>query len=145
MTTWLPVAGAAILGHAAFHIFLKLSSGKINGLTAALVIAVAGIAVLLPAMLIYKSSRPEVALLNVGLWGAVFAALAGVAIIGVDVAMYMLYERGAPMSLAVPVILVCSLSLATLFGLIALKEPLTITKTAGLLTAVISVYLLSRG
>jgi drug/metabolite transporter (DMT)-like permease len=86
----------------------------------------AGISLSLPALII-----------GVGLLAGVFVGL-------LDLGFLMMFRRGAPVSLAVPLVRISSILISALVGVVFYTENLNATKMLGIILACLAVYLLTR-
>lgn len=120
--------------------FTKLSSGKIHeGLGGILVNTFA----VIPVLLFTLFSKLAGEGINSSKMGIIYSSLAGLAIGVGTVFMFKMYSAGANLSLAVPLMRVILIIIATLLGIFVLKEGFSLKFFLGLALALIGIYLLA--
>ncbi len=135
---WIVIAiGIAVL-LATADVFVKLAAGRLSNSLAMLIFGCVLFAISLGWVVIQRVrgvpqfAEPE---------GVLAAAGVGLAFTLVTLGLYATFSAGAPISIASPLIRLTGLLLASLFGLILLREPLTWRYVAGLLLAIGGVLL----
>lgn len=136
---WMRYALLTAVAVAAADFFVKLATGRLSNSV---------------AMLLYGSCTFLTGLVWV-LWQwqrgvpqyaqtpGVFAALGvGIAFSGVTLGLYATFGAGAPISVGSPVIRLGGILLASLAGLVLLKEPLTLRYVIGALLVCSGIYLI---
>lgn len=76
-------------------------------------------------------------IIGVGLLAGLFVGL-------LDLGFLMMFRRGAPVSLAVPLVRISSILISALVGVTFYTEQLNSTKILGIILACLAVYLLTR-
>lgn len=140
--SWLPIALATAVAFAAYNVFIKLASGKIDEVLGAVVLQV--VAALLGGgyALYLKVSGRELAASGAGLG---LAALAGAAVGLAEILTFVVFTRGAPAALATPIIMGGSVLLAALIGILFLGERVGLVEVAGIVLVAGGIALLARG
>jgi transporter family protein len=139
--SWVPIALATAAAFAAYNVFIKLSSGRIDHVLGAVVLQV--VAALLGAAYAL-SLRVGGRELHFTAAGVGHAALAGVAVGVAEILTFVVYARGAPASLATPIIMGGSILLTALLGLVVWRERLGLAQVAGIVLVAAGIALLSR-
>lgn len=139
---WLVFAVGAMLGSGIFNYLVKLSSGKLNTILALLI----AISVQIPFYLgyliyVYRQTGS----IQVTKEGLILVAASGLVAILANVAFFMMYSAGAPISLGAPVYQTGGFIVAILLGLILLKEPLTFKIVLGYSFAILGIFLVATG
>ena len=139
MPVWFYYAvGAAVL-YGAHQIFTKLAADKISdGLGGFVVEATAALTILLylawlrfGGMWNQTSSTP----------GVFWSVLTGVCVGVGTILFFLLFQKGGPLS-AVPMILAGGAALMAVAGIFFFKEPVTVTRLAGIALALAGLFLL---
>ena len=138
---WVLIALATAAAFGAYNVFIKLSSGKIDHVLGAVVLQV--VAALLGGSyaLFLKLSGRE---LPVSREGVGYAALAGVAVGIAEILTFVVFSRGAPASLATPVIMGGSILITAVLGVLLLRERLGLPQVLGIVLVGVGIALLSR-
>lgn len=137
---WIDAAIVAALSLAAADVLVKLCSNRISGSLGVMLYGLGAFLVGLGWVAWDRwSGRP---LRGTTGW-ATLAFVVGLVFSMVTLNMYLAYSRGAPISIASPVIRVGGLVMASLVGLFLLREPVTLRYGAGVLLAVVGVYLIA--
>lgn len=137
---WVPLAILTAGAFALYNFFIKLGSGRIHEVLGAVVLQVSA-AVLGAgfALALRLSGRP---LPSTGR-GLLWSVLAGVAVGIAEVLTFLVFSRGAPVSLGTPVILGGSVVGVAVLGALVLREPLRLPQLAGMVLIVAGIALLS--
>ncbi|WP_223649732.1 EamA family transporter [Hymenobacter psoromatis] len=139
---WLPLALLTALCLAGYNFFIKLAADSlppaVGAVVLQLVAAGLGAAWLLRQWL---AGQP----LAVSGRGLGLAALAGLCVGLAEMLTFVVFRRGVPASVGTPVIVGGSVLLATLLGLLVLRESLTLGQVGGLALIVGGIGLLARG
>lgn len=139
---WVLLALATAAAFGAYNVFIKLGSGKIDHVLGAVVLQV--VAALLGGTytLMLKLSGRELPVTRAGLG---YAALAGLAVGLAEILTFIVFSRGAPASLATPIIMGGSILITAVVGVALLRERLELPQLVGILLVGIGIALLSRG
>ncbi|GAB4201061.1 MAG: hypothetical protein Tsb002_37470 [Wenzhouxiangellaceae bacterium] len=141
---WLLLTALGAIFYTGFNLSLKLAGGKVNNLLGALIVALAGLLVMV-GVFTYQYLRGVTIDHSMNTWhGYAYSALAGVLVILFDLVLYALFTRNAPISVVIPVIQVSTLALLFLVGVLFLGEAINMEKTVGIMLALVSVYLLAK-
>src|SRR5688572_21009806 len=119
--SWLPLALTTAATLALYNFFIKLGSSRIDEVLGALVLQT--MATLLGggfALSLWLTGRP----LPWSGRGLVYASLAGLAVGLAEILTFVVFSRGAPVSLGTPILMGGSVVLTALLGLVFLREPL---------------------
>jgi bacterial/archaeal transporter family protein len=139
MTTWFWYAiGAAVL-YGAHQILTKLAADRISeGLGGFVVEASAALTILIylgylrfSGMWNQSSSGP----------GVFYSVLTGICVGAGTILFFILFQKGGPLS-AVPMILAGGAALMAVFGIAFFKEPATAMRLAGIILALLGLFLL---
>lgn len=136
--TWL---GIAIVSTVAYHMVLKLTPAGANpflSLTVTYVVVTAGFAVIYAVTPGTASLRTELGHLN---WTAL--AL-GAAVAVLDLAFFMMYRAGFPVSVGQLVTQTAAAILLLLLGVAYFSDKLSLTNIAGILMCVAGLWLINR-
>jgi len=139
MTPWFWYAiGAAVL-YRAHQIFTKLAADRISeGLGGFIVEASAALTILIYLAYLrfggtwkQTSSAP----------GVVYSVVTGVCVGAGTILFFLLFQKGGPLS-AVPMILAGGAALMAIFGIAFFREPTTAARLAGIVLALVGLFLL---
>lgn len=138
---WIFLALATAAAFGAYNVFIKLGSQKIDHVLGAVVLQV--VAALLGGgyALFLKLNGRE---LPVTREGVGYAALAGVAVGLAEILTFVVFSRGAPASLATPVIMGGSILITAVIGVLVLRERLEVIQVLGIVLIGVGIALLSR-
>lgn len=142
MSRWLPLAVAVAGAFAAYNLLMKAASSRIDQVPGAVVlqlVAAAAGAVALAAL--WASGQPIRATWS----GAGYAAAAGLAVGLAEIGTFLVFARGAPVSLASPVIMGGSVLLGAGLGVAVLREALTPAQGLGVALIAAGIALVSGG
>jgi bacterial/archaeal transporter family protein len=140
---WLPLALLTAAAFGSYNVFLKLAAGRVDQLLGAFVLqAVAAGAGAVALGLWWGVSTQPLAVTRLGLG---YAALAGLCVGAAEILAFVVFERGAPVTLGAPVILGGSVVFAALGGLVLLREALTPVQGVGVVLIGVGIALLSSG
>lgn len=135
---WLVYAFLTILGYVGMDLFVKRASGKIDDFLGG---AIINFFALLPALLIYfllKISGKEILMTRNGI---IYSITAGI-FIGIGTITFIkMFATGTNLSLGTPLVRIGTVILATLVGVMVLRESLTIRQVLGLAISVIGLVL----
>jgi bacterial/archaeal transporter family protein len=138
---WLALALTTAVAFGAYNIFIKLGSSKIDQVLGAVVLQIVA-AILGGAYALYlKIDGRE---LSTSTTGFVYAGLAGVAVGLAEILTFVVFSRGAPASLATPVIMGGSVVVAAVLGILVLREQVSLAHGGGILLVTAGIVLLSR-
>ncbi len=135
--SWILYGLGTAISLAAAEFFVKLASGKISNSVAVLLYGTCTFLTGLSWVLWQRASGvPQYAQTA----GVLPALGVGVAFSVVTMGLYATFGAGAPISVASPAIRLGGLLLASLAGLLLLREPLTVRYVLGILLTVAGVY-----
>jgi transporter family protein len=138
---WLPLALLTALAFALYNVFIKLGAGRIHEVLGAVVLQVAAV-VLGGGFALYLHLTGQRLAFSKG--GLLFAVLAGLAVGLAEILTFVVFARGAPVSLGTPVILGGSILAAALIGALLLREQLGVAQVLGVVLIVAGVALITR-
>lgn len=142
MFIWLPFAGVTVLGWIIYEVMLKLSglekASPIVGMVVLTVISLSGSLLLLS---VYEISGSDFKFTPKSL---IFSAFAALGVLLGELSMFYVYERGAPLSIASPIVLIGTIISTFLIGAILFDENVTLTKIIGVLMGIVSIYTLVK-
>jgi len=136
---WVVYALGTAVALAAADFFVKQASGKLSNSVAVLLY---GSCTFLTGLGWFLWERFRGVPQHAQLFGVLAALGVGVAFSIVTLGLYATFGAGAPISLASPLIRLAGLMLASLAGLMLLKEPITWRYVAGMALACGGVYLI---
>lgn len=139
MPTWFYYAvGAAVL-YGLHQIFTKLAAEKISdGLGGFVVEATAALTILLYlAWLRFGGTWNQTASAP----GVFWSALTGVCVGAGTILFFLLFQKGGPLS-AVPIVLAGGAALMAIAGILFFKEPVRFARMAGIVMALVGLFLL---
>ena len=140
---WLFYVALLIAGSTLFHIFSKFSNTKADPILGFVVMQGAAFLAALFIFFIYRLLKPEnLMFANFELSSLHFAIMAGIAIGLTNCAVFLMYNAAAPISIAVPLTRTGVVVGAVMAGLILFGETLGWVRSAGILLAVFSSYLM---
>ena len=131
------LTAAVALGSADF--FVKMAAGKISN---SIALVIFGVCTLLVGVVWVSGQRLQGTPQHVEVAGLWWAIAVGLAFTTVTIALYATFTAGAPISLASPFIRVGGLLLASLAGIILLREPFTLRYALGMALAIAGIYLI---
>ncbi|SNC62964.1 transporter family protein [Hymenobacter gelipurpurascens] len=139
---WLLLALLTALCLALYNFFIKLASGHISAAAGAVILQLvaAGLGGIWLVWLRLKGQPLDISSKGVGL-----AMLAGAGVGLAEILTFVVFGRGLPSSVGTPVIVGGSVLLTAVLGLVVLRETLSWSQAAGLLSIVIGIALLARG
>jgi transporter family protein len=139
---WLPLALVTATCFGLYNTFIKLGSARIDQVLGAVVLQVVSALVGGAfALVLYLGGRA----MPVTRAGLGYAALAGLAVAVAEILMFVVLARGAPSSLATPIIMGGSVVIAALVGMVFLRESLGVAQIAGIILVTGGIVLLSSG
>ncbi len=138
--TWLHFALLTALFYGIFDIFVKQASDKLHGGTAAFIANVVAAVVAL-IYIFYAQSRGE-PVWDIKPGGWTYILLAGVAVGLVSITFIKVFSAGANLSIGIPVVRVGAVIIASLFGVLFLKEGISTQYLLGAVLSMIGLYLL---
>jgi drug/metabolite transporter (DMT)-like permease len=139
MANWMVYAFGTALVLAGADFFVKLASGKISNSLAFLIYGTCTFLAGLGWVMWQRSHHVQQFAQPAGILAALGV---GLAFSAVTSGLYITFGAGAPISLASPLIRLGGLLLASLAGILLLGEPLTFRYIAGVLFAVLGIYLI---
>lgn len=139
---WLLLALLTALCLALYNFFIKLASGHISAAAGAVILQLvaAGLGGIWLVWLRLKGQPLDISSKGVGL-----AMLAGAGVGLAEILTFVVFGRGLPSSVGTPVIVGGSVLLTAVLGLVVLRETLSWSQAAGLLSIVVGIALLARG
>ena len=136
---WIIYALGTAVGLASADVLVKLASGKISNSIALLIYGTCTFLVGLGWVLWQRLHHAQQFAHPNGILAAIGVGLAFSAVTG---GLYITFGAGAPISLASPFIRLLGLLLASLVGILLLKEPFTWRYAVGMILAIVGVYLI---
>ncbi len=137
---WLFLALVSALFYGGYNSFLKISSGHIHQVLGAVVLQLTALFVGTAVLLFLRSSGHPFELNKTGV---IFAALGGMCVASGEIVAFHVFSRDVPTAIGVPVIVGGTVAAATLFGLVFLRESLSIGQSIGILFVVAGIVLLT--
>lgn len=123
----------------AWTVFHQQASAHINPLVGAIIVSFT--AVILGVLFFFSGKGETISILDQK--GIIFAVLAGVMALAIDIFALKTYASGVPISIGGPIIIGGSVIIASLIGIALLGETINIAKVAGILFVVIGTGILS--
>ncbi len=124
-----------------YNLFIKLSSDKLSPPIAVIFLTGASFVVALVAALIIKiSGQPLSFSKNVILFPIVAGPFAGIA----ELFYMFMFSKGAPLSIGNPIVVGGTVIIATILGIILLREPLQAMKIVGIIVTIAGLVILTR-
>jgi drug/metabolite transporter (DMT)-like permease len=142
MSSWRLFAALYTLGITGYAIGAKLSGGKISPVLGALIMTACSLFLIAGFLIVSKFYGTP---FTYNRFGVEAAVAAGISIALADIALFLMYARGAPLSIAGVITEVVSIAVIALVGFIFLKEPVTLTKILGIGFSIIGIALLFKG
>lgn len=139
---WFAIALLTAAAFGAYNVLIKVASSRVDVLVGAVVLQAVATVAGGAALAIHTLRGAELVVTSRGLG---YAALAGVAVGAAEILTFVVFARGAPASLATPVIMGGSILCAAVAGIALLGERLTIPQYAGAALIVVGVALVSSG
>ena len=139
MPVWFYYAVGAAVFYGAHQIFTKLAADKISdGLGGFVVEATAALTILLYlAWLRFGGAWNQTSSAPGVFWSVMTGVCVGVG----TILFFLLFQKGGPLS-AVPMILAGGAALMAVAGIFFFKEPVTVTRLAGIALALAGIFLL---
>jgi uncharacterized membrane protein len=135
---WIPFAAACAVFLASADFFVKLASARISSSLGAMVYGLTTLTAGL-AWVLYERATGQPQYSTPAGWG--YAFLVGLAFSGVTILLYVTFSR-VEVSIGSPVIRLTAIVLASLLGIVVLREPLTWRYVLGVVLAVAGVALI---
>ena len=139
---WPFYAGIVIFGATGLHVFSKLAKGTIDP-TSGLVFAMGAAFVF--ALLLSQFADSSFVKSFGNIKGIALYALVGVSVALANIGIFWMFQAGAPISIATPLVRFGPAVFAVLLGVLLFNEVLKIHHVIGLIFGVISFYLLTKG
>lgn len=139
---WLVIAVLTAIAFGFYNVFIKLSSGRIDQVLGAVVLQIVATVLGGGYALWLRLAGRE---MPVSWKGFSYAALAGIAVGLAEILTFVVFARGAPASLASPVIMGGSVLVAATAGVLLLRESLHLSQIGGIVLVVAGIALLSVG
>jgi len=139
--SWLPLALLTAVAFALYNVFIKLGSGRIHDVLGAVVLQVAAVLLGGGFAIALHLGGHRLAWSKSGL---VYAVLAGLAVGLAEILTFVVFAKGAPVSLATPVILGGSILGAAVIGAVVLRESMGAAQLLGVALIVAGVALISK-
>lgn len=137
---WLFFALGAIVFNALMDFFIKLSAGKIHEGLGGFIINFFATVVLLVFILITKVKGESISNIKPG--GIFYSILAGISIGIATVFFLKMFATGINLSIGVPLVRIGIVLLASLLGILILKETISLKYILGFLLSLAGLYLL---
>lgn len=137
---WIPLAIITASTFGLYNIFIKMGSGRIDEVLGAVILQVVAAALGgLYAIFLHLNGHH----FAISTKGTLFAVAAGVAIGVAEILTFMVYAKGAPASMATPIIMGGSILIAALIGFVLLREHLGAMQLVGVACVIAGVALIS--
>jgi transporter family protein len=136
---WL--AGLAAVLYGLHQVFTKLASSHIGGGVGGLVVEATAVVTILGYLLYSKLAGTW--LQPVSMQGIGWSVATGVCVGAGTVIFFVLFQHGGPLSV-VPAVLAAGAALTAVIGMVALHEPPSLSRVAGVLLSVAGLYLLRK-
>lgn len=140
--SWITFAILAATSFGFYNFFTKLTADKLSPTIALLLITGASFVVALLATVGFKISGQT---LYFSKNAILFPILAGVFTAIAEIFYLFMFTKNAPLSIGNPLVVGGTIIVAVILGLIILKEPLNVTKIAGIVITLMGLLLLTRG
>src|SRR4030042_4377020 len=137
---WVIFGIAAGFFFAIYNAFLKLSSNHLHALVGSISLSIASAIITLGLIFIFKTTGQEITITSKGVK---LACLAGIFSAFGSLLYFFMYQKKAPLSLGLPLLFISTILFSVIIGLLFFGEKLTLVKIAGLLLAIVSIYILS--
>jgi len=141
--TWLIYALVTAFLYAVFDVFVRLSSDKISPITGA--VWMNTVAALTVSIFFIYNYIIGTKLLEVKQHGWLFARLAGISVGLLSMTFIRVFAEGANVALGITVVRAVGIVIATLIGVLILKEDITLRTAFGILLSVVGVYMVIAG
>jgi len=138
--SWLTLALLTIVFYSLMDFFIKLSSDKIHSGLGGFIINFVSTAVLFIFLIFSKFQGEKVFETKPG--GALYSVIAGLAIGFATIFFLKMFATGTNLSIGVPLVRTGIIVLASILGIVFLKEGFNIKYAFGLFLSLIGVYLL---
>lgn len=143
LQSWVPFALFATIGLLGYNICAKMGGGNLLPVMFASVMYTAGFIAMIPLFFWYMHDKPMMEhLQSLPLIPVLFAAGAGLVVILVDTSISAMFNRNAPIGIAMPAINVGCLALTVLIGIAVFRENMSLINATGILLALISLPLM---
>lgn len=133
----------ATLGYTGFQFFSAKAGGKIDGGLVPVIVNVC--AVIVPLVFLLTKAVNKASFLHTQRNGLVYAVLAGVSIAAFALAFHKIFQHGGNLSYISPIVFGGSIALASVLGIIFLKESLSIYHALGIVLVFVGLVLISVG
>lgn len=137
---WLTFALATILFYSLMDFFIKLSSDKVHAGLGGFIINFISTIVLLVFLFYSKFQGEKVLETKPG--GVLYSTLAGAAIGFATIFFFKMFATGTNLSIGVPLVRIGIVLLASVLGIVLLKEGVNLRYLAGFLLSLAGLYLL---
>lgn len=140
--SWMVYAAIMMVGSAVFNICLKYSDGHIEPVVGAFLLQLAA-TVLATFLLIGYQAQSDTRIV----WtmpGVTFSVVAGLVIMIVNYSAFAMFNQGAPLSVAVPLIKTATVLITVAAGFVLFREQFTWEKLTGIVLCLSGIYLLVR-
>jgi drug/metabolite transporter (DMT)-like permease len=140
---WIPFLLIAVVGFVSYNICAKVGGGNLPPVMFATIMYTTGFLFTIPMFLFYMHGKeiiPE--LQNLPLVPVLFAMGAGVVVMFIDVSISAMFNRDAPMGVAMSAMSALSIAITTVLGFLIFKEHFSIINVLGVVLALIAVPLM---
>lgn len=138
---WLILALASAITFSIADLFGKLSSDKLHPyLGAFLINFFSALTVFIPLIFFYLKGEP---VFEVKPKGISFAIIAGITVGLASLFLFKTFASGVNLSISVPVVRTAIVVIASVLGILILKEGINVKLIAGLFLSIIGIYLIS--
>ena len=139
---WLTYAILAATSFGFYNFFTKLSASKISPTIALMFIAGTSFIVASIATIVFKMTGQNLVLSKNAIILPIMAGLfTGMA----EILYLFMFSKNATLSIGTPLVVGGTTVVAVILGVLLIKEPLNITKLAGIVATIVGLVLLSRG
>jgi len=136
---WLIYALLTIISYSLFDLFLKKTSGKIDDYIATLLINTIAV---VPPLLFFLFLKMSGKNMSVSREGVLFAIVSGLFVGLASIAFIKMFSSGGNLSIGSPIVRIGMVVLAAVFGVLILKETLSVRQIIGIIISVFGLSLL---
>ncbi len=138
---WIAFAMLSAISFGFYNFFTKLSADKLSPTIALMCIAGTSFLVATISTVVFKISGQELTFSREALWLPILAGIStGIA----EIFYLYMFTKDAPLNLGNPMVVGVTMLIAVLLGVIFLKEPLSVSKIAGICLIIAGAILLIR-
>jgi len=138
---WILYAVLAASTYGFYNFFVKLSADKLNPVAANIFIAGVSCLIAVISAIYLKLNGHDLLITKESIKFPIIAGLfAGVA----EISYLLMYSKNTPITLGNPLVVGGTTIIAVILGIIVLKEPMGVTRIAGIVFSLIGLVLLAR-